>query len=64
MKDGSVVETESGGNWVRNPWCGLVNRANDDLAKYGGLLGLDPTSRTRIKVERSGEQSRREKLLA
>ena len=56
--------TETGGSWIQNPWMHLKNRALEDVVKYGAELGLNPVQRTRVKLERPQEQSRRGKLLA
>jgi P27 family predicted phage terminase small subunit len=61
--DPEVIMTEKG-NWIQNPWLGIANRAMADVVKYGSFLGLDPTSRTRIKVEQPQKQSLRDELLA
>jgi P27 family predicted phage terminase small subunit len=63
MPDPEVIPTEKG-NLIQNPWLGIANRANADLVKYGSFLGLDPTSRTRIKVETAPTKTLREELLA
>jgi phage terminase small subunit len=57
-----VVRT-TGGRWTENPWLRISNRALQDLIKYGAELGLNPVQRTRVKIEKAPEQSRRQKLL-
>lgn len=36
------------GGSYQSPWVAIANRAGDTAAKLGGLLGLDPTSRSRV----------------
>jgi P27 family predicted phage terminase small subunit len=60
--DPEVIQTEKG-NWIQNPWLGIANRAMADVVKYGSFLGLDPTSRTRIKADKPQGKSLREELL-
>lgn len=60
--DGSV--TESGGNWIQNPWFSIANRAMADAVKYGAELGLNPVQRTRVKLDKPSDQSKRGRLLA
>lgn len=43
---GSVIESETG--IKRNPAYTTLKEAMADMAKYGSLLGLDPSSRTRL----------------
>lgn len=43
---GGVLDGEHGS--YQNPWLAIANRASDTAAKLGGLLGLDPTSRSRV----------------
>ena len=45
-KYGSVIETEAG--IKRNPAYTTLKEAMADMAKFGSLLGLDPSSRTRL----------------
>jgi P27 family predicted phage terminase small subunit len=63
MPDPEVLPTENG-NWIQNPWRQIANRAMADYVRYGALLGLDPTSRTRIKTEVPETKSLRDELLA
>jgi phage terminase small subunit len=51
------------GGWTESPWLRISNRALADLIKYGAELGLNPVQRTRVKMEKAPEQSRRQKLL-
>jgi P27 family predicted phage terminase small subunit len=60
--DGTV--TESGGNWIQNPWFNVANKAMSDVVKYGAELGLNPVQRTRVKLERADSDDRRERLLS
>ncbi|MCI7353067.1 MAG: phage terminase small subunit P27 family [[Actinobacillus] rossii] len=45
-KHGSVIVTDSG--IKRNPAYTTLKEAMADMAKFGALLGLDPSSRTRL----------------
>jgi P27 family predicted phage terminase small subunit len=60
--DPEVIKTTSG-NYIQNPWLGIANTAAKELTKVCEKLGLDPTSRTRIKLDKPEPQSRRERLL-
>jgi len=54
-KDAEVIKTASG-NYIQNPWLGIANTAAKELTKVCEKMGLDPTSRTRIKLlERSDD---------
>ena len=46
-KLGLVVEGAQGG-WVKNPACTVANESLRQLNTFGALLGLDPSSRTRL----------------
>lgn len=63
IPDPEVIPTEKG-NLIQNPWLGIANRANADVVKYGAFLGLDPTSRTHIKIDKPAPKSLRDELLA
>jgi P27 family predicted phage terminase small subunit len=60
--DPEVIKTAAG-NYIQNPWLGIANTAAKELTKVCEKLGLDPTSRTRIKLDKPEPQSRRERLL-
>ena len=64
-RTGEYAETEitKAGNNIQNPLVGIANAALAAMAKYESELGLSPTARTRIKVEKDAPQSRRERLL-
>lgn len=47
-RTGVVVETPFGPK--KNPACTIINETGRQLASFGSLLGLDPSSRTRIGV--------------
>ncbi len=47
-KDGIVVEGAQGGA-IKNPAVTVINEALRQMASYGGLLGLDPSSRQRLR---------------
>lgn len=51
-RSGIVLVGPEGGRY-QNPWMAVANKAAEQIAKFGGLLGLDPTSRTRIRVDAS-----------
>jgi P27 family predicted phage terminase small subunit len=57
-----VIKTAAG-NYIQNPWLGIANHAAKELAKVSAALGLDPTSRTRIHLEKPEQLTRRERLL-
>jgi P27 family predicted phage terminase small subunit len=61
--DCEIIMTDKG-NWIQNPWLSNANRGMADVVKYGSFLGLDPTSRTRIKTEVPETKSLRDELLA
>jgi P27 family predicted phage terminase small subunit len=63
MADAEVIMNDKG-NYIQNPWLKITNNAMADVVKYGAFLGLDPTSRTRVKLDKPKTQSRRERLLA
>lgn len=48
IKDGIVVEGAQGGA-IKNPAVTVINEALRQMASYGGLLGLDPSSRQRLR---------------
>jgi P27 family predicted phage terminase small subunit len=52
-KTGVVVLEE--GNLHRNPYYFVSNKAVEQMCKLGPLLGLDPSSRSRLHVERRPE---------
>ena len=56
-----VIKTKSG-NWIQNPHVGIANKARNDLFRYCSELGLTPTSRARITVEKPISQSIVDKL--
>lgn len=47
--EGPVIQTRDG-NAAQNPWLWVANKALDQLRHYAALFGLDPSSRSRIKV--------------
>lgn len=49
--------TVSGGHPIQNPYVSIYNKAIDHMAKLGASLGLDPSSRTRIKAEKPKAKS-------
>ena len=57
-----VMKTKSG-NSIQNPIVGIANAARDAMVRYESELGLSPTARTRLKVEKADIPGRRERLL-
>ncbi len=49
LKEGAVLIGSNGGAY-QNPWLAIANKATEQIAKYGSLLGFDPSSRSRVKV--------------
>jgi len=49
-KTGDIIKSPDGGLY-QNPYLSVLNRASEQIAKYGSLLGLDPSSRSRISVD-------------
>lgn len=47
---GPMLMNENSGVYYKNPAATAVNEAMTQLARYSALLGLDPSSRTRINV--------------
>lgn len=52
-RGGILKRGKKKGGEYQNQWEAIVKRASAEVAKYGSLLGLDPTSRTRISVDAS-----------
>jgi len=48
-KHGPIVKSPSGYP-IQNPWLAIVNKATEQMLKWGQELGLSPSSRCRIKV--------------
>ena len=40
---------------IQNPYVSIYNKAIEQMSKIGASLGLDPTSRTKIKVDKPKE---------
>lgn len=49
---GSPVIENTKGNLVANPWVGVGQRAKMDMLKFASELGMTPSARTRLKVEK------------
>ena len=60
--DKEVMQTVNG-HWIQNPWLGISNRAHDKMVKLAAELGLTPTARTRIRLDKPAGRSRAERLL-
>jgi P27 family predicted phage terminase small subunit len=58
-----VMKTKAG-NWIQNPIVGIANSARDALVRYEAELGLSPTSRTRIRIDKNAHKSLRERMLS
>ena len=57
-----VIPTKAG-NVIMNPIVRVANTARVEFVKYCAELGLSPTSRTRIKVEKPKQETRLERLM-
>lgn len=55
-KNGIVVMGAMGSE-VKNPACTVANEAMRQMATYGGALGLDPASRSRLMVPTAKKKS-------
>ena len=62
-KDGSVTTTRTGGMIMTNPMLWVANKAIEQFHKLGSSMGLDPASRSRIRVEIEREEDEFEDLL-
>ena len=47
-KSGPVVKSPSGYP-IQNPWLAILNKALEQILRFGQELGLSPASRTRVK---------------
>ena len=54
-RDGLVIETTHG-DGKKHPALTIINEAKTQMMKYGALLGLDPSSRTRLRGEADNKQ--------
>ena len=54
-KHGIIIETKQG-DGKKNPAFTIINEAKTQMMKYGALLGLDPSSRTRLRGEAQDKQ--------
>lgn len=54
---GEVLKGRTG--FYQNPHLAVMNKAGETVAKLAAALGLDPTSRTRIKVGGAGPKTAR-----
>lgn len=50
--EGEVLERDSGVRYP-NPYVAIANKAIEHIHKFSALFGLDPSSRTRIRVPES-----------
>ena len=53
--DALVEETDKGYKYV-NPMVGVARGAAEDVKKYGALLGMNPSVRSRLVVSAPGEE--------
>lgn len=51
---GALVLKSGTGGIYQNPYLHVSNAAQEKMAKYGAVLGLDPISRERLKVSAQG----------
>jgi P27 family predicted phage terminase small subunit len=51
-ESGEVLESAEGGRY-QNPWLAVANKALEQVHKFSALLGLDPSSRSRLKASPS-----------
>lgn len=61
-KNGLVVTGAQGGP-MKNPACTVANESLRQVATFGAALGLDPSSRARLKPGNSGEKTNPFELL-
>lgn len=51
IEEGGEVIGDTEGDLVLNPWVRIAREAAADMARFGAMLGLDPTTRTRLVAE-------------
>jgi P27 family predicted phage terminase small subunit len=54
-KMGTMIRTTNG-NIIQNPAVGIANRQYELILKASSVLGLDPSTRSRMKIEKTGEE--------
>lgn len=54
-RHGIVIETKQG-DGKKNPAFTIINESKTQMMKYGALLGLDPSSRSRLRGEADNKQ--------
>lgn len=57
-KDADYVVLYSNGNEGASPWLKILERAEKELAKVTGLLGLSPGERSRLHITRTRKDGR------
>lgn len=63
-KTGEVLKSADTGNFYRNPWLDVANRAMKQMHEFLVEFGMTPSSRSRIKVQPAKETTKWEGLLA
>jgi P27 family predicted phage terminase small subunit len=64
LKQGEVIKSLTSGFPMQNPWLAVSNKAQLQMASYGGELGLSPSARTKIKVDRSAAEAAADPMSA
>ena len=55
-----VITRSVKGHPMATPWLGVANRAMDYILKFGAELGLSPSSRARLKVDKGARNELQE----
>lgn len=55
LKQEGLTITTTNGNIIQNPLVGAINKAQDQMRKFGVELGLSPSARSRIHVDKPEE---------
>jgi P27 family predicted phage terminase small subunit len=58
----AVIETDKG-NLVQNPYIQISKRSMDQVVKFATELGMTPSSRSRIHVDKPNEEDELERIL-
>lgn len=56
QKSSEVLQSDSGGLY-QNPYLAVANRAMEQMRTFGAAMGLDPSSRSRLQIERGSKMS-------
>jgi P27 family predicted phage terminase small subunit len=62
-KEGAVLTNVQGNAYV-NPWMTVQNKQAELIAKHGGLLGLDPSSRSKLQAPEPKSSNKFSGLIA